>query len=51
MRSAMVTASSGVTAVPASACLRPSLSRIAEKNLRSSASSMDLGEVPMMGTP
>ncbi len=51
MRSAIVTASFGVTAVPASACLSPILSRSAEKNFLSSASSIDFGDVPMMGTP
>ena len=51
MRRATLTASSSLVAVPASACFRPISSNRAEKYLRSSASSMLRGEVPMMGTP
>jgi hypothetical protein len=51
MRSAQSFASSNEVAVPFSGIGMPSLFRSAPKRLRSSARSMESGEVPMMGAP
>ena len=51
MRSATAMASASFVAVPLGVCKSCSRSSMAEKSFRSSAISIERGEVPMIGTP